>query len=82
MTQPMGSVLQKSEAETVARNIMVILNRTGNEWRELTPKEYQEERMKDRDWWSGELSYFDKVIAYCKSPDIADLFCKNWYTSK
>jgi len=32
--EPMGSVLQKSEAETVARNIMVILKRTGDTYKE------------------------------------------------
>jgi len=31
-TQPMGSVLGKYEAETVAKNIMLILKRTGDEF--------------------------------------------------
>lgn len=34
--RPMESVFQKREHEVIAQNIMVILGRTGNEWRELT----------------------------------------------
>lgn len=77
--QPMGSVLQKSEAETVARNIMVILWRTGDEWRDLSIDEYKEERMKDGGWSAFEEHYFNDVLPYCKSPDTAALFCKGWY---
>jgi len=36
---PSSSVLQKCEAETVAANIMVILYRTGNTFREITWEE-------------------------------------------
>lgn len=76
---PMGSVLQKSEAETIARNIMVILERTGNKFRKLTWDEYKKERMKDGGFSEGEKKYFDDVIDYCKSGDTAKLFCKDWY---
>jgi len=57
--QPWGSVLQKSEAETIAANIMVILKRTGDEWRSLTWDEYKTERLKDGSFTEGEKVYFD-----------------------
>jgi len=44
--EPMMSVLKSDLAEVVARNIMVILCRTGNVFRELTFEEYKTERLK------------------------------------
>lgn len=76
--QPWGSVAQKSEAEAVARNIMVILKRTGNTWRKMTYEEYKEERQKDGDYSGGELMYFDAVVGYTASADTAALFSKEW----
>ncbi len=74
----MGSVLQKSEAETIARNIMVILFRTGDTFRPLSWEEYKEERLKDGQFSEGEKRYFDQVIDYCDSPKTAKLFSKEW----
>ena len=75
---PMGSVLQKSEAETVARNIMVILKRTGDAFRDLSFEEYKEERIMDGNYSGMEQNYFYQVLPYCKSADIAKLFSKSW----
>lgn len=58
---PIGSILSKSEYETVARNIMVILFRTGNVFRELSFEEYRAERLKDQNFTESEKIYFDKV---------------------
>ena len=77
-SNPMGSVLRKSEFETVAQNIMLILKRTGDVFRELTWEEYKEERLKDRNFSEREKQYFDGVIGYCNSADKAVLFCNNW----
>ena len=77
-SDPMGSVLQEAESETIARNIMVILARTGDIFRPLSWKEYKTEREKDKDFSSGEKSYFEVVIDYCKSPDTARLFSPVW----
>lgn len=74
----MNSVLQKSEAETVARNIMVILARTGDYFRNLTWQEYKKERKKDGNFSENERSYFDQVIKYCQSEDDAILFSPVW----
>lgn len=79
LSNPIGSVLRKSEHETIARNIMVILERTGNTFRELTWEEYKTERKKDKNFSEGEKSYFNDVIIYCKSADTAKCFCKDWY---
>ena len=69
-----GSIFQKSEAETIAKNIMKILERTGNEWRKLTYQEYETERLKDGHYSSREEKYFNLVIDYCSSPDKAKSF--------
>jgi hypothetical protein len=58
---PILSILSKSEFETVARNIMVILFRTGNVFRELSFDEYKKERLKDGNFTEDEKIYFDKV---------------------
>lgn len=78
-TYPGSSVLAKSEYETIAQNIMVILSRTGDKFRPLSWKEYKKERLKDKDFTESEKQYFDKVIDYCKSEDTANLFCPSWH---
>ena len=75
---PMDSVARKSEAETVARNIMVILKRTGNEWRRLGWEEYKTERLEDGGFSESEWGYFDEVVGYCISPETAVLFSPVW----
>lgn len=79
-THPWSSVMGQCEYERVAVNIMVILSRTGNRFRNLTWEEYKEERIKDihGDFDESEKDYFDKVIKYCKSADTARLFSKTW----
>jgi len=75
---PYSSVARSNETETVARNIMVILSRTGNVWRELSWKEYTEQRDIDGNWSQREKFYFDKAVDYCKSADTAKLFSGEW----
>lgn len=75
---PWNSVTQNSESETVARNIMVIMGRTGDEWRELSWDEYKEERLKDGNFSISEKQFFDRVTPYCKSADTAVLFSAEW----
>lgn len=75
---PMDSVLKKSESETVARNIMTILDRTGDIFRDLTFDEYKQERVKDGRFSENEKFYFDKIISYLKSADTARLFSDFW----
>jgi hypothetical protein len=75
---PWNSVLEKSESETVAQNIMKILKRTGNIFRELSWEEYKSERQKDGNFSDIEKSYFDEVIKFCKSADTAKCFSKTW----
>ena len=76
--RPIGSVLQKSEAETVILNIIIILSRTGDEWRNLSYQEYKNERLKDGNYSDREQEYFNQVISYTISPEKAKLFCKQW----
>ncbi len=76
--EPWNSILQKSEAETIARNVMVILKRTGNTWRELSDEEYEEERKKDGRYTTSELKYLAQVRPYTISPEMASKFSKDW----
>jgi hypothetical protein len=82
---PWSSVMQNSECETVAKNIMLILKRTGDTFREISEEEYRTERLKDyaKNPQSGSLSYreietFDRVKNVAKSPALAARFCKDW----
>ena len=75
---PWSSILQNLESETIAQNIMIILKRTGDKFRELTFAEYKTERLKDGNFTESEKQYFDKVIDFCKSGDTAKLFCSGW----
>lgn len=68
----------KSEHETIAQNIMVILARTGDEFRELTFEEYKTERLKDKNFSDREEKYFNEAIKFCKSADTAKCFSKSW----
>lgn len=75
---PYGSVLKNNKSETVARNIMVILARTGNKFRAMTWQEYKEERIKDGNFTENEFPYFSKVFGFCNSAESALAFCENW----
>lgn len=78
-SQPWSCVFRKSESETIARNIMVILKRTGDQWRELPWEEYKAERLKDGSFseWK-EKPEFERVQPYTTSPDQARLFSPTW----
>ncbi len=76
--RPWDSVLGNSESETIALNIMRILKRTGDTFRELSFEEYEKERKKDGGYSSGEKSYFAKVIGYCRTESTARLFSNDW----
>ncbi len=75
---PYGSVKQKCELEQVTVNIMVILKRTGDEWRDLPWEEYKAERLKDGNFTGREKNYFEQVKKYAKSALTAALFCPGW----
>ena len=76
---PWSSVLQNHESEMIARNIMIILTRTGNEFRELTWDEYKTERLKDGQFTENEKRYFDQV-SYLALGDIKKIqnFSDQW----
>lgn len=82
LTFPYGSVFQKSECETVALNAMVILSRTGDKFKKLSAKKYEEERRKDGNFSSLELKYLSDVSPYLKSATTAILFSKAWSKPK
>ena len=78
---PSASVFLNNESETAAQNIMIMLARRGDTWRALTFDEYREIRMADGAssvCVEGEQYYFDKVVRYCVSEEIARLFSPNW----
>lgn len=78
LKHPYDSVLQHTEDEVVARNIMVILKRTGNTWRPLSVDEYEKERMKDGGYTGLEIRSFEKVRSYCESAERAESFSPAW----
>lgn len=75
---PWSCKFNNSESETIAQNIMVILSRTGDTFREITWNEYKKERKKDGNFSDSEKDYFDRVIPYCTSPEKANEFCTKW----
>lgn len=75
---PCSSVFRKCEAEQIAVNIMVILERTGDVFRPLSWKEYKKERMKDGEFTEGEKPYFEQVKEYCGSAYEAINFSTVW----
>lgn len=77
-TKPISSTYGKSEAETVALNIMVILARNGDIWRELPINEYIDERKKDGNYSSMELVYFESIVWHTVNIDRASAFSGMW----
>ena len=67
---PYSSKVGKTEAEVIARNIIVIQKRTGDTFRELTWEEYQKERLGDAEHDSNrfvewaEKPWFERVMPY------------------
>jgi hypothetical protein len=84
LNHPYDSIAGKSSVETVARNIMVILERTGNTFRELSWNEYKEHILKDRDPCQGrdvtekEKGHFESVLHFCVSAKAANSFSSDW----
>ncbi len=76
--RPWGSVLQNSESETIALNVMVILKRTGDKFRLLDWEEYKLERQKDGNFSEREKKYFKNVVDFCDSPENAERFSSDW----
>ena len=75
---PCNSVAKSSEAETIARNIIMILKRTGDNFRDLSWDEYTDERVRDGDFTKREAEYFLQVINYCTDEKCARLFSPEW----
>jgi hypothetical protein len=76
---PYSSVEQNTEREIIACNIMKILSRTGNTWRELTLEEYITERNKDSTKYNQvEKELFLCMKYWCKSAEEAKKFSKEW----
>lgn len=77
LSRPMNSLLQESEAETIAWNIMIIRDRLGGKW-SLTLEEYRIERKKDGRYNTREEIYFEKVYPLIKDPSGAMTFAPAW----
>jgi hypothetical protein len=73
-----GSIFRKSECETIWFNIITILSRTENVWRELSWEEYSKEREKDGNFVNWlEKPYFEKVLSYTLSWELCETFRGN-----
>ncbi len=81
LRHPYNSILKDLKYEKIARNIITILARTCDTWRDLSWEEYVKERQKDEDELSlilTEKGYFDIVTPFCKTVELAKLFCPTW----
>jgi hypothetical protein len=80
LNRPFNSVMNNTEHEIIARNVMVILSRTGDEWRSLSWEEYEAERTKDGAKLINtmERPYFDRVVGFCVAPESAEAFAPGW----
>jgi hypothetical protein len=74
----LDSVEKEWEVECVAKNIIVILARTGNTFRKLSWDEYKAERKKDGNFTVREVGFFNKAVGYCESENLARSFCPGW----
>jgi len=75
---PFSSIFKNCECETIALNIMLILKRLGDEFKQLSWEEYKIERLKDKGFSNEEKKYFDKVVMFCSSADQARKFSRVW----
>lgn len=66
---PFASVLQKHEAELVARNIMLILARTGDAFRAIEWDEYLSERNADGAKFAELEKPFFEQVSYLALPE-------------
>jgi hypothetical protein len=64
--------------EAVILNIMIILARTGDTFRELPFSEYKQRRKTDGGYTKIEKKLFPKVIGYCSSAEKAAEFSPAW----
>lgn len=74
---PFESLLQKTEAEVIALNIMKIRKRLGDNWK-LTWEEYERERLKDSGFNWMEKAYFEEVMPLIPDAIGAISFSKSW----
>ncbi len=74
---PWNSVTNKSEAETIACNIMKIRARLGDAW-PITWATYKSERKKDKGFTETERHRFDLVLPLIDGPEKAIQFSKTW----
>ncbi len=78
MNVEFDSVAKNNEQEVVARNIMVILSRAGDEFREMTWQEYKDWRVKEGRFTESEHSYFDRAVKFCRTAETAACFSQVW----
>ncbi len=74
---PWESLLQKTEAEVIACNIMKIRRRLGDEW-QLSWEDYERERKKDGGYSWMEKGYFEQVMPMIPDAIGAISFSKSW----
>ena len=71
-TKPIyNSLFRESNAEFIFSNIMIILERLGNEWINLSWEQYKQERQKDGNFNEKELDYFEQVHPFTLSANLA-----------
>lgn len=64
--------------EVVAQNVAIILARTGDEFRLISDKEYEAERLKDGNFTQSEMPKLKNIRGYLVSAEMASKFCMGW----
>lgn len=75
---PWSSMLQDSDAEQIAVNIMVILKRTGDTWRPLPAEEYRAQREKDGGFSQREAQWFERLAPLVATEELARTLSADW----
>jgi len=76
---PSPSILHNLQSEIIAKNVMFILSKGKNIFRDLTWEEYKVECSKRGDIiMESAFPHFQNVIKYCKSPITVVLFSSVW----
>lgn len=79
-TTPVNSILGKRHFayDITARNIMKILERTGNQWRQLSWQEYKAEMNKDNNRVDGTRPIFDDIAGMLSDEVGTRCYCCCW----
>lgn len=75
---PFASIMQKSECETIAKNIIVIQSRIDNKFQLIDWDTYYVHRRKDGEFSDGEKKFYEMVAHLLTTEELVRKFSKYW----